>query len=134
MIPKITAVFESEPNLTLPWYTVMVIDFSGILVNYWYMILGAGFVLFGFCSNTGRAPRTGAGSTTRSCLSSHRWKAGAHGLCVSIHADSGHPAHGGVPMLNAMSIVRNVVGNVHLAEAIDRARDNISEGESIAGP
>jgi len=42
--------------------------------------------------------------------------------------------NGGVPMLSAMSIVRNVVDNETLAKAIDEARDNISEGESIAGP
>ena len=41
---------------------------------------------------------------------------------------------GGVPMLNAMDIVRNVVDNAVLAKAIDDARDNIREGESIAGP
>src|SRR5690606_19844683 len=41
---------------------------------------------------------------------------------------------GGVPMLTAMGIVRNVVNNEILAEAIDNARENISEGESIAGP
>ena len=37
-------------------------------------------------------------------------------------------------MLTAMGIVRNVVDNEILAEAVDAARDNISEGESIAGP
>lgn len=37
-------------------------------------------------------------------------------------------------MLSAMNIVRNVVNNEVLAGAIDTARDNISEGESIAGP
>jgi general secretion pathway protein F len=41
---------------------------------------------------------------------------------------------GGVPMLNAMDIVKNVVNNEVLAKAIREARDNISEGESIAGP
>jgi general secretion pathway protein F len=41
---------------------------------------------------------------------------------------------GGVPMLQAMDIVGKVVGNAVLAEAILKARDNISEGESIAGP
>jgi general secretion pathway protein F len=41
---------------------------------------------------------------------------------------------GGVPMLTAMSIVRNVVDNEVLATALDDARENISEGESIAGP
>lgn len=37
-------------------------------------------------------------------------------------------------MLNALDIVRNVVNNHVLAIAIDEARSNISEGESIAGP
>ncbi len=42
--------------------------------------------------------------------------------------------NGGVPMLAAMSIVRNVVDNEVIAEAIDVGRENIAEGESIAGP
>ncbi|MFN7454102.1 MAG: type II secretion system F family protein, partial [Pseudobdellovibrionaceae bacterium] len=42
--------------------------------------------------------------------------------------------NGGVPMLNALAIVRNVVDNDQIAVAIDNARSNISEGESIAGP
>ncbi|MNT74311.1 Type II secretion system protein F [compost metagenome] len=37
-------------------------------------------------------------------------------------------------MLAAMDIVRNVVDNHVIALAIDEARSNISEGESIAGP
>jgi general secretion pathway protein F len=41
---------------------------------------------------------------------------------------------GGVPMLNALDIVRNVVDNHVIALAIDDARGNISEGETIAGP
>src|SRR4029077_12044674 len=42
--------------------------------------------------------------------------------------------NGGVPMLQAMGIVRNVVDNEVIAQAIDVGRENISEGESIAGP
>ncbi|MNL38606.1 Type II secretion system protein F [compost metagenome] len=42
--------------------------------------------------------------------------------------------NGGVPMLAALDIVRNVVDNKVIAAAIDEARSNISEGESIAGP
>ena len=37
-------------------------------------------------------------------------------------------------MLGAMTIVRNVVDNEVIARAIDIGRENISEGESIAGP
>lgn len=41
---------------------------------------------------------------------------------------------GGVPMLSALAIVRNVVDNDVIARAIDEARSNISEGETISGP
>ena len=37
-------------------------------------------------------------------------------------------------MLNAMDIVKNVVGNQTLAAAIEDARNYIREGESVAGP
>jgi len=40
----------------------------------------------------------------------------------------------GVPIITALGIVRDVVGNVVLAEAVDKASDNIQEGQSIAGP
>jgi general secretion pathway protein F len=40
----------------------------------------------------------------------------------------------GVPILNALEIARNVVGNAVLAEAIHKAAANIQEGQSIAAP
>jgi hypothetical protein len=40
----------------------------------------------------------------------------------------------GVPLLTAMDIVKNVVTNSVLADVIDKARDAIREGESIATP
>jgi general secretion pathway protein F len=40
----------------------------------------------------------------------------------------------GVPILTAMSIARNLVDNVPISNAISKARDNITEGQSIADP
>ena len=40
----------------------------------------------------------------------------------------------GVPILTAVGIVKTVVGNDVLAEAIENAGKNIREGQSIAGP
>jgi general secretion pathway protein F len=40
----------------------------------------------------------------------------------------------GVPLLTAMDIVKNIVGNTRLASVIDAARESIKEGESIATP
>lgn len=40
----------------------------------------------------------------------------------------------GVPALTALDIVKNIVGNTVLAAAIQKARENVREGESIAEP
>ncbi len=40
----------------------------------------------------------------------------------------------GVPALTALDIVRSVVGNTVLADAVHRARENVREGEPIADP
>jgi general secretion pathway protein F len=40
----------------------------------------------------------------------------------------------GVPLLTAMDITRNVLGNVELMRVIEDARGSIREGESIAAP
>jgi general secretion pathway protein F len=41
---------------------------------------------------------------------------------------------GGVPLLQALEIVRDVVGNAVISKVIDGAKDNISRGETIADP
>ncbi len=40
----------------------------------------------------------------------------------------------GVPLLTAMDIVKNVVTNSVMSDVVDKARDSIREGESIAAP
>jgi general secretion pathway protein F len=134
VIPKITAVFESNPDLTLPWYTNMVIDFSGILVNYWYMIIGAVAAIYAVfkawkATPNGRAQYDGiilklpvVGKLSR-MIAVSRFTRTLSTLLT-----------GGVEIQKCMAIVRNVVDNYHLATAIDMASENISEGESIAGP
>lgn len=134
VIPKMLVIFESAPDLVLPWYTLMVIDFSDLLTNDWpLLIIGIGSVamLFRFWKNT---PKGGA-----------QWDAillklpvvGELARVVAISRFTRTLSTlltGGVPMLAAMDIVSNVVDNSVLEKSIITARDNISEGESIAGP
>jgi general secretion pathway protein F len=39
-----------------------------------------------------------------------------------------------VPILASMKIVKNIVANVHMARAIDEAKDAVAEGASMVGP
>ncbi len=134
VIPKMVTVFESFPQLKLPWYTEVVISTSGMLVNYWWLFLGITVASWLIFSSWKKTP-----------LGKRRWDKisleipifGPVNRMVAVARFTRTLATlltGGVPMLTAMQIVRNVVDNDILADAIDAARGNISEGESIAGP
>lgn len=134
VIPKIVTVFESFPEIQLPWYTLAVIDGSEFVVNYWHVLLVAavvGWLLF----KSWKA--TPAGRAQWDAIFLKLPLVGKLARMVAVSRFTRTLATlltGGVPMLTAMGIVRNVVNNEVLAEAIDLGRDNISEGESIAGP
>ena len=40
----------------------------------------------------------------------------------------------GVPLLDALTIVRSILGNEELAKIIDESKDNIREGDSLSAP
>ncbi len=134
VIPKIVTVFESFPEITLPWYTIAVINFSNFLVNYWHVVLiGMAIAFFLFRS----WKSTPAGRAQWDAISLKLPVFGKLGRMVAVSRFTRTLSTlltGGVPMLTAMGIVRNVVDNEVLGASIDLARDNISEGESIAGP
>jgi general secretion pathway protein F len=134
VVPKIMTIFESSPELTLPWYTQMVFNFSGFLVDYWYIITIGVFLTVIIFFNWKRTP---TGSVQWDAITLKLPIVGklTRTIAVSRFARTlSTLLAGGVPMLGAMGIVRNVVDNEVIGEAIDHARDNISEGESIAGP
>ncbi len=134
VIPKMVAVFESFPDIHLPWYSSVIIDFSGIMVNYWYIIFGIiGFIYFTFMN----WKKTPSGHKQWDAISLKLPLFGEMNRMVAVARFTRTLSTlltGGVPMLNALGIVRNVVDNDVLAQAIDEARSNISEGENIASP
>ena len=134
VIPRIVVVFEATPELTLPWFTVALIDLSHFLTAYWYLLVIGGVLGYFFFRNWKETP-SGRKQWDFFILVVPVVGKLARLIAVSRFARTlSTLLTGGVPMLLAMDIVRNVVSNEILAAAIETARDNISEGESIAGP
>lgn len=134
VIPKIVTVFQSFPELTLPWYTQAVIYISDVFVSYWMIIIGAIVISYFLFLSWKNTP---SGSDQWDAISLKLPIIGPVVRMVAVARFTRTLATllvGGVPMLQAMEIVRNVVDNAVIAEAIENARSNISEGESIAGP
>jgi general secretion pathway protein F len=133
VLPTITSILIDQ-GVEIPWYTQLVMDMSGFMVNYWMIILIfialSAFVFFQWKSSAAGRPVWDSivlklpvvGKLSRMIAVSRFTRT----LSTLLS--------GGVPMLNAMDIVRNVVDNEVLARAVDGARENIREGESIAGP
>lgn len=133
VIPKMEAIFESA-ELQLPWYTKVIIGISGFLVNYWMIVLAA---IFGGMFLFRNWKSSEAGSKQYDALILKVPVVGKLARLVAVSRFTRTLATlltGGVPMLQAMDIVKNVVGNSVLANAIEDARNNISEGESVAQP
>ncbi len=134
VLPEILAVFESFPDMTLPWYTQLISSTSQVFINNWYFFAGfivISILLFINWKNSTEGRKSWDGISLKIPL------AGEIIRMVAISRFTRTLAtllNGGVPMLNALDIVRNVVDNHVIALAIDEAKSNISEGESIAGP
>jgi general secretion pathway protein F len=134
LIPKITAIFDQFPELVLPWYSKMIIDLSDFLIEYWlFLMIAVGAVILSFIR--WKSTPNGAAQWDTMLL-----KMPVIGKMTRMIAVSRFTRTlstllvGGVPMLQSLDIVKNVVNNFVLQKALIAARDNISEGENISGP
>ena len=133
VVPKITAVFTSMKQ-ALPWPTVVLMSISNFLADYWAVILG-GVVLIVWAVR--RAMKTEAGQ-----LTTDRWLLkfplmGEVARMVAISRLTSTLATmlaSGVQLLDAMDVAKRVMNNRVLEHAVEAARQNIREGETIAEP
>jgi len=133
VIPKVTKIFD-DMNVTLPWTTRILIGVSTFARDYWYVVLVAVPVLVLGLRRFVRTPR-GRAWWDRTKLSAPIFGELIRMLSLSRFAKTlATLLASGVPLLTAMDIVRNIVSNTLLADVIDKARDAIREGESIAAP
>ncbi|WP_225410654.1 type II secretion system inner membrane protein GspF [Stigmatella hybrida] len=133
VVPKVTKIFETM-NATLPFTTRVLIAVSNFLQNWWFLIFPTlGLGIFGLVAFL-RSPR-GKPIWDRFAL-----KAPVFGSLVRLLAISRFARtlatllKSGVPLLAAMDIVKAVITNSVLSDVVEKARDAIREGESIANP
>ena len=133
VIPRVTKLF-ADTKATLPWMTRVLIAFTGFMADYWWAVLAAiAGAIYGFL-RWKRSPE-GKARWHRFVLTVPVFGRLARIIAIGRFARTlSTLLKSGVPLLVAMDIVKNVVGNVRLAEVIEQARDAIREGESIAAP
>jgi general secretion pathway protein F len=133
VIPKITKIFE-DTKAVLPWTTKALIAFSTFMANWWWaVLLLQGLGVWGFFR--WKATTAGRARWDRFKLTVPVFGRLIRTIAIGRFSRTlATLLKSGVPLLSAMDIVKNVVGNVRLAEVIEQARVSIQEGESIAAP
>jgi len=133
VIPKITTIFE-DAKIALPIQTRLLIGISEFVAGYWFLILPMiGFIIYGFK----RWKNTKTGRMRWDRFKLHVPLFGELNIMIAVSRFSrtlGTMLSSGVPLLTAMDIVKNILGNVILVDIIEKAREEVREGESIAVP
>ncbi len=133
VVPKITKIF-AENQATLPLMTRVLLAVSGFAQDYWWLVVGA---LIGAVVSIQMSRRTPAGQLRfdRAVLKIPYFgnlirKVALARFCRTLAT----LLTSGINLLVALEIVKHVVNNTLLSQAIEEARNCIREGQSIAPP
>lgn len=133
VVPKVTAIFTSFDQ-ALPWYTELLIGTSNFIGDYWWLIFlltGAG--IYGF--RRWRETESGRAKWDAFVLRVPLFGKLLVMVAVSRFARTlATLLKSGVPVLQAMEITRNILGNVTLMKVVEDARASVREGEGLAKP
>lgn len=133
VIPKLSKVFESM-NKPMPTITKFLISVSDFIVTWWFLL---GALFFALVVGFRKYIASPAG---RPWWDQFKLKTPVMGPLVRMVAVTRFAStmstllSSGVPILTSMTIAKNLVDNVPISAAIGTARENITEGQSIAEP
>ncbi len=133
LVPKVTTILRRKGNV-LPLITELVKGASDLTVEYWWaLFLGvlAIYILYrlAVATTSGRYRRDSI-LLSLPILGSFFAKQAISRFCMTMSI----LLRSGLPALQALSIVKEVVGNAVLAEAIQDVHDRVLEGADISTP
>ena len=131
VVPKITAIY-ADTDKALPWNTQFLIWLSALIGDYWYLFLIAIPIVF-FSVRAWLRSGSGRALWDRTVL--HLPLVGSLARQIAIGRfcrTFGTMLASGVALLRAMEVSREILGNTTLMKVIDKAREQIAQGESIA--
>ena len=135
IIPKFQTVFQGLLNgKEMPAFTLAVLNISNVFKSHFLaagMLLLALFAAFQFCIRT----RTGRRNFDRFKLAMPVLGKVCRKMSLSRFARTlGTLLGSGVPILQALTIVKETAGNVVIGGMISRIHDNVKEGGTLAEP
>ncbi len=133
IVPKFEDVFKSV-KVNMPPMTVALMGISNFVKSYWFVLIFAPILLWFIVKAW---TRTKGGRHTVDRFKLHAPLIGPiikKSIIGRFCRTLGTLLQSGVPILEALNIVKNATGNEVVASAISKVHDSIREGESIAEP
>ncbi len=133
VIPKITRIFETMKK-DLPLQTEICIWISQFLKSYWWAVIIGTFFAF---TSFKKYIKTKQGKSRWDDLLLKLPIIGELVTMVNVSRFCSTLAtllNSGVPIIAALKIVKNLIANVHMQQAVEEAKINVSEGASLAAP
>ena len=131
IVPNITKIF-SDMHQSLPLPTLMLIGLSSFLKSFWWLVF---IVLIGSVVLIKKLIKTPKGRYVWDKLKLRSPVIGPISIKMSMSRFGrtlGSLLQSGVILLQALKIVRNIVGNTLITEVIDNAMEEIEKGKSLA--
>lgn len=133
VVPKFVDIFE-DIGVPLPLPMAILKGVSTVVSGYWWLILGV-LLLAAFYIRRFRNSPEGRLKMDRWLLRIPLVGSALRKVEVARFSRAlGTLLHGGVPLLQSMTIVREIIGNQSISQAIEPIRSGIKKGEGIAQP
>jgi len=134
IIPKFEQMFREMELGTLPLLTEILLGVANTIKDFWFLLILMPFFIWGLVHFLGKTPKG------RYTIDLIKLKFPIFGIIISKSCISrfcrtlGTLLQSGVPILNALAIIKNAAGNAVVAAAIDNVHNSIREGDTIAEP
>lgn len=133
VIPKMAKIFTSSKK-ELPLITKICIGISDFLTNYWWLMIAGILATVYLTSKYIASPR---GQSQWHALQLRLPILGMLVKMINVSrfcSTLGTLMNSGVPILTALTIVKNLIPNVHMKDAVEKARISVSEGATLTAP
>ena len=134
LLPRLMQPILGQPGVTIPIPTRVLLAFADFMHDWWWLVLGGGLAGFLLLKRWIAVP------DNRRKVDYALLKAPIIGPLLRDVAVArftrtlGTLVSAGLPILSALKIVRDTLGNMVLMEAIDGVQEKVTTGQSLADP
>jgi len=134
LLPKLMAPILAQPGVSIPFPTKVLLGFADFMQAWWWLVIGGGLAAF-VGGRRWMAVRENRRTVDRLLLKAPILGPLLRDVAVARFTRTlGTLVSAGLPILSALRIVRDTLGNLVLMEAIDGVQEKVTTGQSLADP